>query len=376
MIGRFQGPCGKCAEGFEGIHGGYEIGKKNAEGRLVLDFCDQKELYVANTWFKKKDKREVTYSSGGNDSEIYFVLVGKEKRKYLRDVKIIPGELQHRLVVVGVEEQKLKKSVKKSKRVRWRVWKPKEKKIKEKFKERIEKLVDIDSKDLWGSYKNGVLKESDELCEKTKARGDWGNTWWWNEQVMDAIDRKKKAFTLWCTNRSAENKSKYRKARNETKIVIAKVMRKEAEEEMNALCTKPNDFFKFVKFIRKEGRGIDGGGIMKDKDGRLVVSEKDRGELWKEHMEKIMNMENEWDQMVEIDMVEGPVEGVTDEEVMEAMNTMKLGKAAGPSEVNMDMIIASGTFGVGVMKKLCQKVLMEKVCQKNGKQALLFQSLK
>ena len=47
--------------------------------------------------------------------------------------------------------------------------------------------------------------------------------------------------------------------------------------------------------------------------------------------------------MVEADMVEGPVEGVIDEEVMEAMNKMKLGKAAGPSEVNMDMIIASGS---------------------------------
>ena len=38
--------------------------------------------------------------------------------------------------------------------------------------------------------------------------------------------------------------------------------------------------------------------------------------------------------MVEVDMVEGPVEGVTDEEMMEAMNKMKLGKVAGPSEVN------------------------------------------
>ena len=34
------------------------------------------------------------------------------------------------------------------------------------------------------------------------------------------------------------------------------------------------------------------------------------------------------------------------------MNEMKLEKAAGPSNVNMDMIIASGKFGVGVMKKL------------------------
>ena len=73
----------------------------------------------------------MTYSSGGNDTEIDLVLVGKEKRKYLRDAKVISGELQHRLVVVDVEEQILKKSVKRSKRVRWRVWKLKEKDIKE-----------------------------------------------------------------------------------------------------------------------------------------------------------------------------------------------------------------------------------------------------
>ena len=87
-----------------------------------------------------------------------------------------------------------------------------------------------------------------------------------------------------------------------------------------------------------------------DKDGRLVVSEKDRGKLWKEHMEKIMNVKNEWDQMVEADMVERPVEEITDEEVMEAINKMKLGKTAGSSEVNMDTIIACGKFDVGVIK--------------------------
>ena len=74
-------------------------------------------------------------------------------------------------------------------------------------------------------------------------------------------------------------------------------------------------------------------------------------------MEKIMKVENEWDQMVTTDMVEGPVEEVTDEEVMKAMNKMKLRKAAGPSEVSMDMIIASRKFGAGVLKKLCQRVL-------------------
>ena len=46
--------------------------------------------------------------------------------------------------------------------------------------------------DLWESYKNGVLKACDDLCGKTKGRRDQGNTWWWNEQVKEAIDRKKR----------------------------------------------------------------------------------------------------------------------------------------------------------------------------------------
>ena len=142
----FNGHVGKCAKGFEGIHGGHGIGKRNAGERMLLDFCDQKELCVANTWYKKKDKRKVTYSSGGNDTEIEFVLIKKEKRKYLRHVKVIPGELQHKLAVVDVEEQKLKQS-EKSKRVRWKVWKLKKKKIKQKFEERVIELEDTDLMD-------------------------------------------------------------------------------------------------------------------------------------------------------------------------------------------------------------------------------------
>ena len=45
----------------------------------------------------------------------------------------------------------------------------------------------------------------------------------------------------------------------------------------------------------KGGKDKEGGGCMKDKDGGLFVSEKDCGNLWKDHMEKIMNVENELD---------------------------------------------------------------------------------
>ena len=55
----FNGHVGKCAEDFEDVHGGNGIGKRNAEGRRLLEFCDDRELCVENTWFYKTDKKSL-----------------------------------------------------------------------------------------------------------------------------------------------------------------------------------------------------------------------------------------------------------------------------------------------------------------------------
>ena len=74
-------------------------------------------------------------------------------------------------------------------------------------------------------------------------------------------------------------------------------------------------------------------------------------------MERIKNEENEWDQKVQADLVEGPVGRVSEEEVVKVLGKMKAGKAAGPSEVSVEMIAASGEIGIDVMVELCQSVL-------------------
>ena len=54
-------------------------------------------------------RKKKTYSTSGNKTEFDFVLVGKNNRKYLKDLKLIFGELQHWLVVTDKEKRKLKK---------------------------------------------------------------------------------------------------------------------------------------------------------------------------------------------------------------------------------------------------------------------------
>ena len=45
----FNGHVGRRIDGFESVHGGYGIGKRNVEERKLLEFCNEKELCVANT---------------------------------------------------------------------------------------------------------------------------------------------------------------------------------------------------------------------------------------------------------------------------------------------------------------------------------------
>ena len=72
---------------------------------------------------------------------------------------------------------------------------------------------------------------------------------------------------------------------------------------------------------------------MSGKDGRLGFSEKDKKQIWKNHMEEIMNKENDWDRVTAASVVEGPIKNVTCEEMAIAIKVMTPGKAAGPSAV-------------------------------------------
>ena len=60
---------------------------------------------------------------------------------------------------------------------------------------------------------------------------------------------------------------------------------------------------------------------------------------------------------METDVVEGSVEKVARNGIVEAVQRMKSGRETGPCEVSVEIIAASGEIGVKVMMELCQRVL-------------------
>ena len=72
-----------------------------------------RHIGLETTWLRMADKK-TTNGSGCNKSEIDLCVMGKVDRKFIEDVKVITGRLQHNLVVVDVDKKRRKK-----------MWKPK-----------------------------------------------------------------------------------------------------------------------------------------------------------------------------------------------------------------------------------------------------------
>ena len=112
--------------------------------------------------------------------------------------------------------------------------------------------------------------------------------------------------------------------------------------------------------------------VLKRKSRKIEFIEEDRAKIWKEHMEKIMNKKNEWNHRVETDAKE-PVEKVVCNKTVEAIQKMKSGKATRPSEVSVEMIVASGEIGIKVIMELCQRLLDEREMHDEWKTSVIVQ---
>ena len=65
--------------------------------------------------------------------------------------------------------------------------------------------------------------------------------------------------------------------------------------------------FRLLKCLKTDSKEVEGGSCIRGMDEKLCFSEKERGKVGKDYMERIMSEENDWDHDVEVEAVEGPV---------------------------------------------------------------------
>jgi len=369
--GDLNGHVGEKTDGFEGVHGGHGFGTRNKEGSMILEFADVTELALCNTWFKKQEAKLVTYESGGSRSVIDYFMVRKNGRKLVKDVKAIPGEecvSQHRLVVcdIQLQEKRKKKSVFDK---RLKVWKLKNDEIRQQFLQTIKESSDIDenlsAEHMWSRVRSTLLKATEATCGRSKGPPRHSETWWWNKEVKMLIEEKKRCFKVWQKAQDGPEAlarlEEYRVAKQQAKKAVAKAKERGRMEFADHLDTEDGKrkVFTIARQILRTKQDVIGVRCLKNDKGEVLVDPCSVKERWKDYMEKLLNIENDWDKNLTADAVEGPCEKIMESEVANAINMLKSRKAGGPTEVVGEMFKASGEQGAKWMTAICNQVIRD-----------------
>ena len=154
--------------------------------------------------------------------------------------------------------------------------------------------------------------------------------------------------------------AEYKALRNEAKRCITRIQAEVMKEQAETLDSKEGrqNIFRIAKQKKKERKDITGTKCLKGDNGELLVSEEQVSGRWREYIEKLLNEENEWNDELSAEYVEGPADMIS-KEVRQAIQDLKVRKAAGPSGVTGEMIKAAGELVVDWLTSICNRIVKE-----------------
>ncbi len=113
-----------------------------------------------------------------------------------------------------------------------------------------------------------------------------------------------------------------------------------------------------AKQMKEERKDVFGARYVKGEHGNIKVEEAHIMQRWKRYFSELLNEGNQYE--IEDHLkVEGPIPGVTEKEVEEALRKMKRERAPGPSGVITYLLKYAGETGVREMKKVSEVIETE-----------------
>ena len=364
ICGDWNGHIGTDRAGYEEIHGGHAVGRRNDEGERLLEFAMANDLVVGNSVFEKRPKHLVTYQSGEVTTQIDYLLYRRSFRRHVTNVKVILGEecaSQHRLVVgdftITAPRQKKQKFV-----PRVKLWRLKNPAIKAELAEAFEaKVQDTDAtsvEERWSTLKDSLQQAAEQVCGISKKHQWRKQTWWWDDLVESAVKEKRRCYKVWKAGGSREAYNVAKRAASRAVYHARHDAQRTAVEELDP---KTADIYKLAKQMRRENQGVVGEKPVKNDECALSLDVEAKKVAWKQHYQRLLNIEFPWKQEdLSIEPpVEGPSEQITPEMISKAIQKMGMGKAAGPSGIVAEMLKPCGEVGVLLIRELIEAIILE-----------------
>ncbi|EYC05888.1 hypothetical protein Y032_0079g1241 [Ancylostoma ceylanicum] len=205
----------------------------------------------------------------------------------------------------------------------------------------------IDS--VWVDATSTILKCARDTLGETEG-GRRGNraAWFWNEHLQRVVKAKKDAFKAWQKTMTLEALAEYKRKKKETKAEVVKAKNAAMDEVHEKLDSSQGEkhVFRLAKARHKAFLDSSEVRAVKDEGGKVLrdpLTVKQRCRMYFSHLS---NEEFPRKERVSTPPTAGPIQAWTIEEVRKVVKKMKVGKAAGPDGVPVEVWKSLGELGL------------------------------
>jgi hypothetical protein len=379
LMGDFNAKVGTDNNGLEDIMGKNGIGEKNENGEMMVELCGLHQLKIGGTLFKHKNCHKITWVSPDKkvQNQIDHICISEAWCNNLLDTRNKRGadiETDHYLVVAKIraELQVMKKK-----------YKPRVTKIfdiqklnKEKFKERFidmlrekEASIDYDNKgiqDVWQHCKDAFLETSKQvLGYKSSKKREWMSQDTWNK-IKERRELKKRGLSA----KTRENYDQIQKEYSKVAADIKKKIKRDKRAHMESIAQEAQKaaergdtrtLFNNVRRISGTKRSQK---LIKDKNGKVLTTTEEQLQRWTEYFKETLNMaRTNRDALTTAKQPELQIntEPPTIEELKEAIQSCKNGKAPGIDQIRSEMLKVDTDTTAKMLLPLFRRVWIEEV---------------
>jgi len=341
------------------VTGQWGLGTRNERGERLVQFCQEEELIIANTYFKLPARRLYTWRSPRDNpgcacrNQIDYIMVNRRFRNAVKAVKTMPGAdigSDHCLLVSEMQIR-LKKIPKKVKKVSIDPRKAKEVGIRDEvikdLNNGFDAMMEGDVEMLWSQIRKVITDTAEKHLKADKKQ----HKEWMTNEILELIEERRK----WQNKDRLKYKEVHRRIQAEVRLAKSRA-EEERCKELETLHDQ-HDIFNLHKKIREstnKNRGRQST-ILVDKNDNPINNIEMKKQVWEEYIEKLFQ-DVRAEEHNAMDSTSGPE--IVESEVMYAVRQLRNGKAPGPDNICGELLKLIEGKGITMLTKLFNKVYL------------------
>lgn len=358
IMGDFNSQIGQRKEEEEDIMGPYNYGERNESGWRLIRFCQEYQLEIINTLFKKRKGRMWTWISPNleykNQIDYMLTPINSKIIKNFDVVKSFGFHSDHRLIKSTIMIEKWRYTIGKRDKLEWNdeeknkySQKLSENLIKNHSNENIEEIQNEIEEAIITTIEE-IIKERKKESQKTKNKNKIP------EETLKLIEKR---------NKLKRKNTLDKKEKIEIKIInqlIKKKMKEYNENKKNKIIEEILNNTASTKKINKNlSVGINWITYLKNKEGKKVYNRKGINNIATQFYTELYADTTKYPK-IENDQIE-KIPNIIEEEVSSVIKKLKNGKASGPDKIQNEHIKFAGEEMVKRLTKMYNMIIDEKI---------------